>query len=339
MKRIVIAGFASLALGALVALAAGCGEKKESTAPPGTRRLDLVLDFFPNADHVGLYAALANGDFRKVGLDVRPRTPSDPAAPLKLLAAGRADLAISYEPELLLARDRGLRLVSVGAIVQRPLTSIIALGSEHLRSAAGLRGRKVGTAGIPYQDAYLQTILKRARVNPDSVHEINVGFNLVPAMLSKRVDATLGGFWNYEGVQLRLAHKRPVVIPVDRAGVPSYDELILVARQSDLRSKGAEIRRFLRGLAAGYEFARRHPTRAVGDLVRANRDLDRRLQLASVRATLPAFFPRDRGKPFGWQDPAQWTRYGAWMLDNELLKRPPDAGRALTNEFLPGEGV
>jgi putative hydroxymethylpyrimidine transport system substrate-binding protein len=197
----------------------------------------------------------------------------------------------------------------------------------------------VGTAGIPYQSAYLQTILKRARVNPDSVREVNVGFNLVPAMLSKRVDATLGGFWNYEGVQLRQQHRKPVVIPVDRAGVPTYDELVLVAREDELRHDGGPVRRFLRGLSAGYEFARAHPDQAVDDLVRANHDLDRKLQLASVRATMPAFFPHARGKPFGFQDPAEWTRYGAWMLDNELLKHPPAVARALSNEFLPGEGV
>ncbi|MDQ6916078.1 MAG: ABC transporter substrate-binding protein [Actinomycetota bacterium] len=335
MKRTVLA-FAALA--ALVALA-GCGEKKETNRTPGTRSLDLVLDFFPNADHVGLYAAIADGGFRRVGLNVRPRTPSDPAAPLKLLAAGQADLAISYEPEVLLARDRGLRVVSVGAIVQRPLTSIIALPAGRVRTPADLRGRTVGTAGIPYQDAYLKTILKGARVNPDSVREVNVGFNLVPALLGKRVDATLGGFWNYEGVQLALQRRHPVVIPVDRAGVPAYDELVLVARKDDLRDRGDLVRRFLRGLSSGYELARSDPVRAVDALVKANPSLDRRLQLASVRATLPAFFPADGRKPFGWQDPAQWTRYGAWMLDNQLVQRPPDAGRALTNEFLPGEGI
>jgi putative hydroxymethylpyrimidine transport system substrate-binding protein len=336
VKRIALA---VVLLAAVAVPAAGCGEKKDTTTPPGVRPFDLVLDFFPNADHVGVYAAIANGDFRKVGLDVRPRTPSDPAGPLKLLAAGRADLAISYEPEVLLARDRGLKVVAVGAIVQRPLTSIIALGSEHLRTAADLRGKRVGTAGIPYQSAYLQTILKRARVNPDSVREVNVGFNLVPAMLSKRVDATLGGFWNYEGVQLRQQHKKPVVIPVDRAGVPTYDELVLVAREDELRHDGGRVRRFLRGLTAGYEFSRAHPTQAVDDLVRANHDLNRKLQLASVRATMPAFFPHRQGKPFGFQDPAEWTRYGAWMLDNELLKHPPAVARALSNEFLPGQGV
>jgi putative hydroxymethylpyrimidine transport system substrate-binding protein len=325
-------------LACLAALAAGCGTKQEVTTPPGAQPLDLMLDFFPNADHVGIYAALADGDFRRVGLDVRPRTPSDPAEPLKLLAAGRVDLAISYEPEVLLARDRGLRLVSVGAIVQRPLTSIIALGSKGITAPARLGGRKVGTAGIPYQSAYLRTILRHAGVNPGSVSEVDVGFNLVPAMLSKRVDATLGGFWNYEGIQLAQAGRAPTVIPVDQAGIPTYDELVLVARQQDLATKGDRIRRFMRALAQGYEAARRDPARAVNALVRANRDLDRRLQLASVRATLPAFFP-PAGKPFGYQDPAAWQRYGAWLADNRLVTRPPNAARALTNEFLAGQGV
>jgi putative hydroxymethylpyrimidine transport system substrate-binding protein len=335
MSRALAAALAALALAAL----AGCGVKEESTGPPSPRSVDLVLDFFPNADHVGIYAALANGDFRRAGLDVRPRAPSDPAAPLKLLAAGRADLAISYEPEVLLAREQGLDVVSVGAIVQRPLTSIIALPGSKVRGAADLKGKRVGTAGIPYQAAYLKTILDRASVNPASVREVNVGFNLVPALLSKRVDATLGGFWNYEGIQLKERRKRPLVIPVDRAGVPPYDELVVVARGGDLHGDGAtRVRSFLRALSLGYRSVRRDPVAGVRALVRANPDLDRRLQLASVRATLPAFFPGG-GRPFGFQDLRQWSVYGAWMLRNQLLRRPPAISRAVTNDLLPGEGL
>jgi putative hydroxymethylpyrimidine transport system substrate-binding protein len=328
------------ALVALTAAAAGCGEKEEKASTPKTEPFDLVLDFFPNADHVGIYAALADGQFEKAGLKVKVRTPSDPAAPLKLLAAGETDLAISYEPEVLLARDRGLKVVSVGAVVQKPLTSIMALARARIDAPVDLRDKKVGTAGIPYQSEYLKTILEGASVNPNSVDEINVGFNLVPAMLSKRVDATLGGFWNYEGVELRLKKRPATIIPVDQAGVPTYNELVLVARQQDIeRDGGARVRRFLRALTAGYEAARSDPGKAVDQLVRANPDLDRRLQLASVRATMPVFFPEDEDRPFGYQDPGQWDRYGRWMLDNELIKRPPAASRALTNEFLPGEGV
>jgi putative hydroxymethylpyrimidine transport system substrate-binding protein len=325
------------ALVAALVASAGCGERNEPTAGPRPERLSLLLDYLPNADHAGIYAAKARGDFRRAGLDVEVQTPSDPSAPLKLLAAGRVDLAISYEPELLLARDAGEPLVAVGALVQEPLTSIISIGKHAVRSPSELRGATVGTAGIPYQSAYLRAVLDHAHVDRGSVKEVNVGFNLVPAMLSGKVDATLGAFWNYEGVQLRLARKNPQIIRMERAGVPTYDELVIVAREADLRHGGARVRRFLRALGQGHEALRRDPQNGVRALLQANPDLDPRLQLESVKATLPAFFPPAR-KPFGWMDQAAWARYGRWMFDNGLVKRPPATGRALTEEFLPGEG-
>jgi putative hydroxymethylpyrimidine transport system substrate-binding protein len=316
---------------------AACGEKSEPTNATATpQRLTLMLDFFPNADHAGIYAAEARGDFRRAGLAVKLQTPSDPSEPLRLLAAGRVDLAISYEPELFLARDKGLALASVGAIVQRPLTSIISL--KGISSPGQLQGKRVGTAGIPYQSAYLKTIAKAAGVT--GIKEVNVGFNLVPAMLSKKVDATLGGFWNYEGIQLQRRHRRPHIIPVDRAGVPTYDELIVVAREDTLRTRdgAAKVRRFMQALAAGYAAVRKDPVAGIDPLLAAAKDLDRGLQLASVKATLPAFFP-PAGKPFGWQDLRAWGRYAKWMTDNGLLKRPPSVGRAVTNDYLPGQGI
>jgi putative hydroxymethylpyrimidine transport system substrate-binding protein len=331
-----------LALGLVVAvLLVGCGDKEDATTPAGAERVSVMLDFFPNADHVGLYAGLERGDFRRAGLDVEVRKPSDPAAPLKLLAAGKLDFAISYEPELLLARDKGAQLVAVGAIVQRPLTSVISLGAKKLRSATDLAGRKVGTAGIPYQAAYLKTILARAHVPASRVKQVDVGFNLVPAMLSGRVDATLGGFWNYEGIQLRQRKRRPRITPVDRLGVPTYAELVLVARRDTLARRGDLVRRFVQALGRGYADVRADPAAGVDALLARNPELarDRKLQAASVRATLPSFFPRAAGKPFGYQDPAVWERYGTWMYDNKLLSRPPSAGAALTNEFLAGQGA
>jgi putative hydroxymethylpyrimidine transport system substrate-binding protein len=315
-----------------------CGQKSDVLGPPSQIKLNLMLDFFPNADHAAIYAAIAHGDFRRAGLEVSPQVPSDPAAPLKLLAAGRADLAISYEPEVLLARDHGLRLVSVAALVQRPLTSIIALGKKHISRVSQLGGKRVGTAGIPYQSAELATALQRAGVPSSRVREINVGFNLVPAMLSGKVDATLGGFWNYEGIQLAMAHKNPTVIPVDQAGVPSYDELVLVVRQDEARHQGAMVRAFLQALTRGEQEVRADPAAAIAPLLAANRDLDRRLQLASVRRTLPVTLPSG-GHPFGYQDPAAWDSFGGWMYQHRLLSQPPNAGQALTNEFLPGQGI
>jgi putative hydroxymethylpyrimidine transport system substrate-binding protein len=335
-RLILITALLSVAVAVVVA---GCGGKKEDVGPAPVSRFDLVLDYTPNPDHAGIYQAISDGSFRRAGLDVRAQVPSDPSAPLKLVAAGSADMAISYEPELLLARDKGLRLVSVGAVVQRPLTSIVALPASGIRKPADLRGKRVGTAGIPYQSDYLATILEHAGRDPRDVREINVGFNLVPAMLSKKVDATLGAFWNVEGVQLRAQRRNPVIIPVDQAGVPTYEELVLVVREDTARNDGPKLRRFLRALSQGYEAARRNPGAAVDALVAADRTLNRREMLASLEATLPAFFPAATDKPFGFQNPVEWRAYAAWMLSHRLLQRPANLLKALTNEFLPGEGV
>jgi len=157
---------------------AACGEKKERLAPSAHQSLNLMLDWLPNADHVGLYQALASGDFTKAGLDVHVQVPGDPATPLQLLAAGKVDAAISYEPQLMLTRDKNEPLVAVAAIVQRPLTSIVSLAAKKITSPKNLQGKRVGDAGIPYQHAYLDTILAQAGVPASSVKELNVGANL-----------------------------------------------------------------------------------------------------------------------------------------------------------------
>jgi len=327
-------------LAALVIVLAGCGERKEPAGGAGAaERVDLVLDYVPNADHAGIYTALGTDEFDAVGLDVRPRTPSDPAAPLRLLAAGRADLAISYEPELLLARAKGAKLVAIGALVQKPLTSIVSLGSEGVDRPAQLEGKKVGTAGIPYQDAYLKTILEQAGVASGRVRSVNVGFNLVPAIVSKRVDAVLGAFWNVEGVELQRRKRDPHILRVDQIGVPTYNELVIVAREQDARSRGALLRRFMRALGRGHQRLRQFTGLGVNELVKADPNLKRDVLRAQIQATLPVFFPSSSKRPFGFQDPLQWRRYAKWMFDNDLLEAPQNADRAFTNEFLPGEGI
>jgi len=332
-----------LVLGLTVASAAGCGEKEEPGAgsPGDADELRLVLDYFPNADHAGLYAAEATGEFERAGLDVEINAPPDPTAPLKLLRAGRADIVLSYEPELLLARDKGAEdLIAVGALVQRPLTSLVALPGSGIRSAGDLAGKRVGTAGIAYQSAYLKTILERAGVDAGSVRETGVGFDLVRPLITGRVDATLGAFWNYEGTDLERRGRDPVILRMDELGVPTYNELVFVARREDFDADGASrIRRFLQATARGHNALRRDPTTGIDALLDASSGLDRGLQTAVVEATLPVFFPKDEERTFGWQDPAEWDAYGRWMEANGLLTRPPNAARALTNEFLPGEGL
>jgi putative hydroxymethylpyrimidine transport system substrate-binding protein len=322
-------------------IVAGCGEKTEAVtgAAGSSQPFTLMLDWVPNADHAGIYQALADGDFAKAGLDLHLQIPSDPAAPLKLVAAGKVDAAISYEPELLLARNQNLPLVSVAALVQRPLTSIVSVGSKHITSPAKLKGKRIGTAGIPYQHAYLTTILARAGVPQSSVKEINVGENLIPAMLSGRVDATLGAYWNVEAVQLAQLHKHPNVIHMEQVGVPNYDELVVVVRKNTIVNHPDLVRRFVQALGRGYEAVRRSPQTAVNNLVHASSGLDPKLQLASVTATLSAFFPANPAEPWGWQDPKQWVAYGQWMLSHHLISNPNAVLDASTNELLAGQGL
>ena len=324
---------------ALLALSLGlaaCGEKSEDVSGE-SQPLSLTLDFYPNPDHAGIYMAQKLGYFEDAGLDVGIHTPADPAAPIKLLAAGRTDLAISYEPEVLLAVDKGLDVVAVGALVNRPLTSMIWLKKSGIKGIGSLKGKTIATAGIPYQDAYLKTILARAHLQPSDVKVVNVGFGLLPALVGGSAQAMLGGFLNVEGVDLRLRGKDPVVTPVDRLGVPTYDELVLVARRKQLEEDPQAIQLFLSALARGTVAAAENPQAATAALLEANPDLDPKLTRAEVAATLPLLDPPREDKPYGYMDPSQWRAFTAWMRDNELISSLPPTSSELSNAYLPGE--
>ena len=329
MKRLPLA-----AVVALIVLALGlaaCGEKSEDETGAAPEPLSLTLDFYPNPDHAGIYMAQKLGYFEDAGLDVSIHTPSDPAAPIKLLAAGQTDLAISYEPEVLLAHEQGLDVVAVGAVVDRPLTSLIWLKKSGIGGIAGLRGKTIATAGIPYQDAYLKTILARAKLSPSDVDTVNVGYGLLPALVGGKAQAMLGGFSNVEGVDLRLRGKDPVVTPVDKLGVPTYDELVLVARRDRLEEDPQAIRLFLGALARGTAAAVKSPDATTEALLAANKDLDPKLTRAEVDATLPLLSER------GEMDPAEWSNFIAWMRDNQLIADRPVTDAVLSNEYLAGE--
>ncbi len=330
MKRLRLPAIA-LAVAAIALLLAACGEKSDETTGGAAEPFSLTLDFYPNPDHAGIYMAQKLGYFEDAGLDVSIHTPSDPAAPIKQVAAGQTDLAISYEPEVLLAHEQGLDTIAVAAIVDRPLTSMIWLKKSGIGGVAGLRGKTIATAGIPYQDAYLKTILARADLTPSDVKTVNVGYGLLPALVGGRAQAMLGGFSNVEGVDLKLRGKNPVVTPVDRLGVPTYDKLVLVANHARLEEDPQAVRLFLGALARGTAAAKKSPGAATKALLAANSDLDPELTRAEVEATLPLL------SESGAMNAAKWKAFIAWMNENELISGRPATGEVLSDEYLAGE--
>jgi putative hydroxymethylpyrimidine transport system substrate-binding protein len=322
---------------ALLALAlAACGEKSED-GTTAAQPLSLTLDFYPNPDHAGIYMAEKLGYFEEAGLDLEIQTPADPAAPMKLVAAGQSDLAISYEPEVVLAHEQGLQTIAIAALVNRPLTSMIWLGKSGIGGVPDLKGKTVATAGIPYQQAFLDTILGRAKLTADDVKEVNVGFGLLPALLSGSADATLGGFSNIEGVDLRLRGKDPVVTPVDQLGVPTYNELVLVANRGGLDEDPEKFRLFIAALQRGTEAAVANPGAATKAVLEANNDLDPKLTGAEVEATLPLLGARVEGQPYGYMDPEAWQTFSGWMRDKELIDSLPQPAELLSNDYLVGK--
>ena len=314
-----------------VLLAAGLAPAASARSPPDgatPRGSTSCSTTSPTPTTRASTRAIDGGQFRAAHLDVKPRTPSDPSAPLKLLASGRADLAISYEPELLLARDKGQQLVSIGALVQKPLTSIVSLGSNAIREPGELEGTRVGTAGIPYQDAYLKTIVERAGIDPDRVRTIDVGFNLVPALLTKSVDATLGAFWNVEGVELERrdnATRRSCAWTAS-ACRPTTSSSSSRARRTCARA-GALLRRFMRALALGHEPLRNDLDTGVGPLVNANPDLGAP-PAGAGQGHAAGVLPVGRDQPFGFQEPRDVAALRA--LDDSRTScssapRPPTA--------------
>lgn len=333
MTRLRIPALA-LAVLAIALVLAACGEKSEEGG--GEREsFSLTLDFYPNPDHAGIYMAEKLGYFEEAGLDVSIDTPSDPAAPMKQVAAGRSDLAISYEPEVALAREQGLDVVAVAALVNRPLTSMIWLRKSGIKGVADLKGRTIATAGIPYQDAFLETILARVNLTPNDVKAVNVGFGLLPALVGGSAQAMLGGFLNVEGVDLRERGKGPVVTPVDKLGVPTYDELVLVARRQTLEENPEKFRLFLAALERGTEAAVAQPGAATAAITEANPDLEPKLAAAEVKATLPLLGARTGGQPYGYMDPKEWEAFAGWMRDNGLIDSLPLSSELLDNGYLP----
>lgn len=328
----------SLVLGALiVAMIAlvGCAKGTESAETQPRESFEVTFDRPLDANLIGIISGQATGVFEDAGLDLVIRFSNEPGGAIREVAAGRADLAVSEEPEVILARDGGLDVVAVAAVVDRPLSSLTWLPGAGIGQIADLRGESVAVAERPYLDAFLDAALSRADVPPDSVRRLRAPEGLSAALLSGRAEATLGGSPNIEGVELRQRNRQPRSVAVNEIGVPSYDEIVLVANAATLDQTEESIRLFIAALERGTEAASADSRAAARDLLESDPSLDPATALEQVEATLPLLRSTTPEQPFGWMDRERWQEFIAWMRDHELIGSLPDASEVLTNQYLP----
>jgi ABC-type nitrate/sulfonate/bicarbonate transport system substrate-binding protein len=309
---------ALLAAALLLAGAAGCGGGgAEPGAPDGAT---LVLDFTPNAVHSGIYAALRQGYYRDAGIDLTVRQPGESTDAPKLLAAGRTEFAILDVHDLGIARERGLDLVGLMPIVQRPLAAVIAVGEGPVRRPRDLENHTVGVTGLPSDEAVVDSEVGADGGDPSLVKRVTIGFNAVSSLAAGKVDAATG-FWNAEGVALRRQDVPIRIFKVDRYGAPPYPELILTTSRETIESDLGLVDAMVDATTRGYRFASDHPARALDDLLAAVPSLNRADQATQLHALLPDLHPA----PF---DPAVLREWAAWDLEHGLLKRPLDVSEA-----------
>jgi putative hydroxymethylpyrimidine transport system substrate-binding protein len=317
MRRVAALLAAALLGAGLLACGGGGAE------PGAPRGATLVLDFQPNAVHSGIYAAQADGYFRDEGLDLSIQEPSSTADSAKLLETGRADFAVMDINDFGIARERGLDLVAIAAVVQRPLASVIARDRDEVRTPADLAGKTIGVTGVPSDDAVLDTVLRSGGVDPSSVRRVTIGFNAVASLAAGKIDAATA-FWNAEGVQLQEMGIPIREFRVDEFGAPRYPELVVATSAGAAADQPKVSCGLLTALRRGYSELGEDPQAALDDLFEAVPGLDQNSQKAQLDALLAAqaFSPQAdasatpavSGGPDG-----SGGRWLIWAINNRLI--------------------
>lgn len=296
-------------------------------------RVNLALDWYPNGNHAGLFLAEARGYFAAAGLAVEIATPADPTTVLQTVGAGRDTLGISYQPDVLLARARGVPVVSVAALVQQPLLGVMSLASAGITRPADLVGKTVGYPGIASQEAFLATMLEADGASLADVELVNVDFNLLPSLLSGRATAVMGAYWTHETIIAERQGYPVSLLRVEEWGVPSYYELVLVTSEETAADRGDTVKAFLGATQRGYVEAARDVSSAVETLAAAYPETDRPVEEAGI--ALLAELWASATPVFGAQTVEQWTSFAGWMVERGLLPADLDPLAAFMSDLLP----
>ncbi len=275
-------------------------------------KMTLILDWFVNPDHAPIVLAAEQRYFTDAGLEVEIIAPADPADPPKLVAAGSADLAITYQPQLHLQVHEGLPLVRVGTLVGTPLNCLMVRADGPVATLADLRGKRIGYSVAGVEQALVSALLAQAGLTLDDVEMVNVNWALTPALMSGQVDATIGGYRNFELTQMRLAGGEGRCFFLEEEGLPAYDELIYVANaDSPDRDR---INRFLGAVERATQFMLNHPEEAREIFAAHAPDLSDELNTAAWADTFGRFAISPAALDHG-----RYARFEAFLHDNGLV--------------------
>jgi putative hydroxymethylpyrimidine transport system substrate-binding protein len=275
-----------------------------------------MLDWFVNPDHGPILVAQQQGYFKTAGLEVEIVAPADPNDPPKLVAAGQADIGVSYQPQLHIQVDQGLPLVRIGTLVATPLNSLLVLADGPIRKIEDLKGRKVGFSVGGFEDTLLKAMLARHGLALDAVELVNVNFALAPALLSGQVDGVIGAYRNFEMNQLALQGRPGRAFYPEEEGVPAYDELIFIANRSKLEDP--RLGRFVDAVERGVQYLVNHPDESFKLFVKGRPELDDQLNRRAWADTLPRFALRPAAL-----DRTRYARFASFLVQQGLIKPPP----------------
>jgi putative hydroxymethylpyrimidine transport system substrate-binding protein len=284
-------------------------------------KMTLLLDWFVNPDHGPIIIAKEKGYFKEQGLDVEVVAPADPSMPPKLVAAGKADLAVDYQPQLHMQVHQGIPLVRVGTLVATPLNCLLTIKDGAIKTPADLKGKKVGFSVAGVEEALLKTILNKYGVKLSDVELVNVNFSLSPSLMSKQVDAVIGAFRNFELNQMEIEGVEGKCFYLEEEGVPPYDELIYVANSKTLDKD--KISRFLSATEKATQFIINNPDESWKIFSGTAKELQDELNTKAWKDTISRFALRPAGL-----DASRYFRFEKFLKDNGLI-----------NEIFPVEKI
>jgi putative hydroxymethylpyrimidine transport system substrate-binding protein len=276
-------------------------------------KITVMLDWFVNPDHAPLIVAQEKGYFKDAGLDVKLVAPADPNDPPKLVAAGKAELAVSYQPQLHVQVAEGLPLIRIGTLVSTPLNSLVVLRDGPIKKITDLKGKKVGFSVGGFEDALLSAMLNKHGLSLKDIELINVNFSLSPSIVAGKVDAVIGAFRNFELNQMDIVNKPGRAFYPEEEGVPPYDELIIVANKA--KAAAPANRKFLDALEQGMQYLVNHPNESWGLFIGAHKNLNDELNKRAWRDTLPRFALRPAAI-----DTKRYARFAEFLLKQRLIK-------------------